>query len=167
MTYEIRSNNGVQATRIQYHPRCHRVNEHLVNHHIWEVLGYLHCNLVPKNHAVALGIALGDNSEKLPGTLACNLETEPHQSLNAVASEDCNLRRHLPWLAAVRTASLASVFTLAVLTDYHPVEVAGSAVSKRRPGAKKDASWTNIGVLLEGLANGEAQLPQGDMVRHV
>ena len=62
------------------------------------------------------------------------------------------------------TAALAGVFAFAVFTDDDPVEVAGAAVLEGRDCAPKDAGGADISVLLEGLADGKAEAPEGDVV---
>ena len=64
-------------------------------------------------------------------------------------------------------AALARIFALAVFADDDPVEVAGAAVLKGRDGAPEDAGGAYIGVLLELLAYGEAEAPEGDVVGDV
>ncbi len=59
------------------------------------------------------------------------------------------------------------VFALGVLADNDPVEASAGAVAQGRGGAAQDAGGTHVGVLLEGLAEGEAQAPEGDVVRDV
>lgn len=64
-------------------------------------------------------------------------------------------------------AALAGVFAFAVFADYDPVKVAGVTVLEGRDRAPEDAGWADVGVLLEGLADGEAEAPEGDVVRNV
>lgn len=81
--------------------------------------------------------------------------------------EDRDFGGYFPWLADVRPAALAGVLALAVFADDDPVEVAGAAVLQRGDGAPEDAGGADVGVLLEGLADGEAEAPEGDVVRDV
>ena len=120
-TYQVGSHDGVQRLWLQYHASSHGIYEHLVALDIRKLLSYGSCNLVPHDHAVALGIAFGYNCDVLFGSLSSNLESEAHNSLDTVSCEDRDLGGCLPGLAAVGTSSMASVLTLAILADDDPV----------------------------------------------
>ncbi|KAI9903736.1 hypothetical protein N3K66_000265 [Trichothecium roseum] len=159
--------NGVEGLGLEHHPRGHGVDEHLVHGDVGEVFGDLGGYLIPQDHAVALGVALGDDGEEAAGPGPGGLEGEAHQPLDAVAGEDGDLGGRLPGLAAVGTPALARVLALAVLAHDDPVQVAGGAVPERGLRAGEDAGGTHVGVLLEGLADGQAEAPEGDMVRNI
>ena len=61
-------------------------------------------------------------------------------------------------------SALAGVFAFGVLADYDPVEGSAGAVAQGRCDAAQDAGGAHIGVLLEWLAEGEAETPEGDVV---
>jgi hypothetical protein len=67
----------------------------------------------------------------------------------------------------VRAAALAGVLAFAVFADDDPVEIARLAVAQRGLGALEDACWSHVGVLLEGLADGEAKTPERDVIRNI
>jgi hypothetical protein len=60
----------------------------------------------------------------------------------------------------VRGAAVPGVFTFGILADYHPIEVSAGAGSERGGSATEDPGRANIGVLLEGLADGETEAPE-------
>jgi hypothetical protein len=81
-----------------------------------------------------------------------------------VPAEDRRLGGYFPRLASVRASALTRVLALAVLADDYPVQVAGVALAERRLGAAEDLGWSHIGVLLKGLADGEAETPEGNVI---
>lgn len=62
---------------------------------------------------------------------------------------------------------MAGIFAFAVLADYYPVEIAAGAGGERRCCAAEDAGWAHVGVLLEGLAEREAEAPEGEVVGYI
>lgn len=152
VTYQVCCYNGVDRLRLQHHPRSHRVDKHLINLHLRELLRHISSNLVPEHHAIPLRIALGHHCQHLPRPACRCFKSEAHQPADTVAGKDGDLCGCLPLLASVRATTLPGIFALAVLADDDPVEVAGLAIPERRLGTGQDASGTHVGVLLEGLA---------------
>jgi hypothetical protein len=101
MTYQVASNNSIDAIRLKNHLCSHSINQHLLNSNIGKVLRNLRGNLIPKNHAVPLRIALGDHSQMLSGSLLRNLKREPNKSANSVTSEDGDFCGNFPGVTAV------------------------------------------------------------------
>lgn len=64
-------------------------------------------------------------------------------------------------------AALTGIFAFGVLANNDPVEVTGAAILERRGGSAEDFGRAHVGVLLEGLADCEAEAPEGDVVRNV
>ena len=60
----------------------------------------------------------------------------------------------------MRAAALAGILALGVLADDDPVEVAGVGVAEGGGDAAEDFGGADVGVLLEGLANGEPEGPE-------
>ena len=54
----------------------------------------------------------------------------------------------------MRAPALAGVFAFCVFADDEPVERFSTAVSERGLGAAEDPGGADVGVLLEGLADG-------------
>jgi hypothetical protein len=81
--------------------------------------------------------------------------------------EDGNLGADLFRKALVGATAMAGILAFGILPDDHPVKVADSDVTQRRGDAGNDPGWTDVGVLVEPLADRQAQAPQGDMIRNV
>jgi hypothetical protein len=122
---EIRSNDGVEALRLQHHAASHGIDQHTVDRNVWEVLGDLGGDLVPHDHSESLGVGLGDDGQELSWTLLCSLESESDESFDAMTGENGDFSAGFPWEAAVGAAALTSVFSFAVLSNDHPVEISG------------------------------------------
>lgn len=75
--------------------------------------------------------------------------------------------RRFPWLAAVRAPALACVLALGVFAHDYPVQVAVGGVAQGGLGAPENLGGAHVGVLLEGLADCEAEVPQGDVVGYI
>ena len=54
----------------------------------------------------------------------------------------------------MRRPAVAGVLAFGVLAHDHPVEISARAVPEGRGGPAQDASGPDVGVLLEGLAEG-------------
>src|SRR5437867_2346920 len=64
-------------------------------------------------------------------------------------------------------AADTAVFAFGILADDDPVEVFGSATLQRTFNARQQPGWADIGVLVESLADLEAQAPQRDVIGNV
>lgn len=129
--YQVSRHDGIERLGVEHHPAGHCVDEHLVHLDVGEILCNLRCDLVPHDHAVALGVALCDDGELLPRALLGRLKGKPEDTLDGVAGEYRDLGRRLPLLATVRSATLPSVLALAVLANNDPVEVAVRSPTER------------------------------------
>lgn len=67
----------------------------------------------------------------------------------------------------VRAAALAGIFTVRIFTHDHPVEILGGDARERAHDAWQNAGGADIGILVEGLADREAQAPQRHVVGNV
>jgi hypothetical protein len=67
----------------------------------------------------------------------------------------------------LRTSAIAGIFALTVLADDEPVQSAGCEVAQGAADTRKDAGRPDIGVLVEALADRQAQAPQRDVIRDV
>ncbi len=81
-----------------------------------------------------------------------------------MSRENADFGRDLPRLADVGPPALTGVLALGVFADDHPVKVARASIAQGRRDAAEEFGGANIGVLLEGLADGEAEGPEGDVV---
>ena len=86
-----------------------------------------------------------------------------------MSSEYRYLGGYFPGLTDVCAAALAGVFAFGVFTNDDPVE-GGGFVGDGGQGwgyAAEDAGGADVGVVLEGLDEGEAEGPEGDVVGYV
>ena len=164
---QIGRHDGVEAGRLQHHPHGHRVDQHLVPRHVGELGGHLGGDLVPHHHAEALGVGLGDHGEQPARPRLGQTKRIAHDPRDAHAGEDGNLGGHLLGQPPMRPAAMAGIFALAVLPHDHPVQIAGAAIAQRRRDARQNLGGPHVGILVEALADRQAQPPQADMVRHI
>jgi hypothetical protein len=132
-----------------------------------ELLCHLGRDLVPHHHRVALRVALGDDGELLSRPRLGEAEREAHDSLDAGAGHHRDVGRDLDRMALVGAAADAGVLAFRVLAHDHPVEVVRAAALQRRVDAGQDARRPNVRVLVEPLADLQAQAPERDVVGDV
>src|SRR6185369_10921721 len=126
---------------------------------IRELPGYLQGDLVPHHHGVALVVALGDHREQLAGPRLGQLEGETHDAFDTRTGHHGQVGGGFDRVALVHTAADAGVFAFGVLTHDDPVQVVGAAALQRTVDAGQDAGRAHVGVLIEALADLEAQAP--------
>lgn len=166
-THQITRYNRIQTLRLQHHPRRHRINQHLINPDVRKLARQARRNLIPQHHPVALRIALRHHGQQLPWACLRRLERKPEDPLHAHPAEDGRLGGHFPGEAAVRATPLPRVLAFTVLAHNHPVETAHRAVAQGGAGAAEDPGRAHVSVLLEGLADGEPQAPEGNVIGDV
>ena len=83
------------------------------------------------------------------------------------AGENGHLGGDLLGKASMGAPALPGILALGILAHDHPVQVLGPDPSQRALDAGEDAGGADIGVLVERLADVEAQAPQRDVVGHV
>jgi hypothetical protein len=86
-------------------------------------------------------------------------------ALDAGPREDRDLGPDLLRQPSVSAPAAARVLAFGVFADDHPVD--RGAARQRALDSGKHARGPHIGVLIEALADGQPQSPQGDMVGHV
>ncbi len=101
----------------------------------------------------------------LRGRLLRQLEREAVDARDARAGEDRSLGRDFLGQAAVRAAAAAGILALGVLAHDHPVDRLPAA--QRAPDARQQPRGPHVGVLVEALADRQAQPPQRQVVGHV
>src|SRR3546814_13540980 len=79
-------------------------------------------------------------------------------------SEHRDVEAGLQRQAAVHAAADTGVFSLRVLAHDDPVDLAAELRAQRPAHARHEARRPHIGVLIEALADGQPQLPEGDAV---
>ena len=124
-------------------------------------------DLVPHHHRVALRVALGDDGQQLARTRLRQLEREAHDAFDAGAGHHRHVGGGLDRMALVHAAADAGVFAFGVLAHDDPVQVVRAAALQRAVDAGQDARRAHVGVLVEALADLQAQAPQRDVVGDV
>ena len=67
----------------------------------------------------------------------------------------------------MRAAALAGILAFRVLAHDHPVQLLGRDIAQRAGDSGQDAGRADVGVLVERLADGEAQAPERNVIGHV
>jgi len=114
---------------------------------------------------VALRVGFGHECQVPARALARELEGEAMHALDAAAREGGDLHRHFVLQPGVHAAAGARVFALGVLAHDHPIDVAPAI--ERRLDARQHPRRPHIGVLIEALADRQAQAPERQVVGHV
>ncbi|MNS96901.1 hypothetical protein D3C72_1312190 [compost metagenome] len=161
---EVGGDDGVQRLRAVDHARGGGIDQFLVPGHVREVLCDFHGHLVPHHHGVALGVGLGDHGQQLARTRLRQLEGVAQDALHAHAGHHRHIGGCLDRVALVHAAAHARILAFRVLAHDHPVQVFRGAALERCVDARQDARRTHVGVLVEALADLQAQAPQRDVV---
>jgi hypothetical protein len=74
------------------------------------------------------------------------------------------VRGNLNRVALVRPATYAGVLTFRVFAHDDPVQVFRRATLERAIDSRKNACWAHVGVLIESLANFQAQTPERNVI---
>jgi hypothetical protein len=164
---QVGGDDGVDGFRVENHPCCHCIDEHFLDCHVGVFFPDHRGDRIPHDHTIPLRIALRNYDQMFSWPGARNVECEAHDALDAVACEYGDFGRDFPGLVDVGASALAGVLAFGVLAHDHPVEIGGPAVAEGGGGSAEDAGWADVGVLLEGLAEGEAEAPEGDVVGDV
>jgi hypothetical protein len=143
------------------------VDQFLVPGHIRELGRDLQRDLVPHHHGVALGVALGDDGQQLAGPDWASLKAK-------------RMMRSTPARVIIDTSVAASIgwpwCTRPPTPEYSPSEFSRTMTQFRSSGpqrlsgrvdARQDARRAHVGVLVEALADLQAQAPQRDVVGDV
>ncbi len=164
---QVGRDEGVERRRAVDHAGRGGVHEFLVPGDVRKLPGDLQRDLVPHHHRMALRVALGDHGQQLAGARLRQLEREAHDALDADAGHHRHVGRGLDRVALVDAAADAGVLAFGVLAHDDPVQVLGLAALQRAVDAGQDARRAHIGVLVEALADLQAQAPQRDVIGNV
>jgi hypothetical protein len=159
----IRGNNNVHALWLVHHPDRHCIDKHLVMlNDSLVLLGDVVKHLVPQHHTVPLGIALRHHGQLLPRPRLSRLERKSHDSLNSNISEDSHFSGNSILLMAMRSASLARILALRVLSHDYPIEQLRIllALFKRALRARQNPRRPHIYKLVELFSNRQDHIPQ-------
>jgi hypothetical protein len=116
---------------------------------------------------VALGIALGDDGQLLAWPRLRQPEGEAQDALDADPGHHADVGGGFDRVALVHAAADARILAFGILAHDDPVQVFRRATLQRAVDAGQDAGRTHVGVLVEALADLQAQAPQGDVVGDV
>ena len=86
-------------------------------------------------------------------------------ALHALAREDRDFGADFLRQATMNPAAIAGILPFAVLTNDHPVDLVRALQPAVDPG--QQPGRTHIGILIEALADRQAQIPERDMIRHL
>jgi len=162
---QVGGDDHVQGLRFQRHHRGHRIDQDALRIHPRIVSCHFVEDFVPQHHAVALGIGLGHQRQVPARSLCRQLESVAVDAFHAAAGEHRSLGGDFCGQPLVHAAAGAGIFSLRVFADDHPVYAL--AVPQRALHAGEHPRRAHIGVLVEALADGQAQAPQRDMVGHL
>ncbi len=164
---QVGRDDGVEAFRILDHAHGHGIDQHLVPGHVRVVPGHLGGDLVPHHHAEPLGVGFRDHGQQLAGPRPGQFEGITHDPRDAGAGEDRNLGADLFGHALVGAAAIAGIFAFGVLAHDDPVEIPRADPRQRRGDARQDLGRAHVGILVEALADRQAQAPERHVVGHV
>ena len=94
-------------------------------------------------------------------------EGKAEDALDACTGHDRDVGRDLDRQAAMRPPADAGIFALRILAHDHPVELGAAHLAQRARYPRQDAGGTDIGILVERLADRETQAPEADVIGHL
>ena len=162
---QVARHDGIQCRGLQCHRRGDCVDQLAVGSNIRIILRDFVENFVPQHHSVALRVGLGDQREVLARAFFREFESKAVDPFHALAREDRGLGRDFVRQSPVNAAARAGVFALGVFADDDPVDLAAFEERAGDPG--QHPGGPHVGVLVEALADRQAQAPQRHMVGHV
>ena len=165
---QVGGDDGVDGLRLQRHAHGHGVDQHLVP-------GARRGTRAATSAAISSHITmpwrwaldLVTTVKQLARARAGEREGKAHDARDAGAREHGDVGGGLLGQAAVHAAADAGILAFRVLAHDHPVELRAGDGPQRAGDARQDAGRAHVGVLVEGLADGEPQAPQRDVVGHV
>ncbi len=120
---------------------------------------------VPEDHAVALGVGLGDGSDAFAAIAAAGeFEGVADDAFAAATGEDRCLDGDFVGLVVIEEAADLRVLAFGVFADDDHVDIAGVAVGERGVDAVEEDGRADVGELIEAAADGEEQAVEGDVV---
>jgi hypothetical protein len=161
---EIGGYDHVERLGLGHHARGCCIDQHFVGFDVGILERDFGGDFIPQNHAMALGVGLGDYGEFLPGAGCGQVESETHDAFDAGSGEDGGFGGDFFRESAMGATAVTGILAFAVLADYDPIEFTVVYVTQRRDEAWENTSGTYIGVLIEPLADFEAESPEREVV---
>src|SRR4051812_27548149 len=162
---QVARDDRVDGSRLEHHPRGHRIHEDAIRLHVRVFRGDFVKDFIPQHHAVALRVRLGDERQVLARPFARQLEGEAVDPFHAGTREHGNFGGNFIFEPGMNSSARARVLALGVLADDDPVDLA--CISQVRSDSREETRGADVGVLVEALADRQAQAPEGNVVRHV
>src|SRR6478735_4863104 len=158
-----------EVFRVQDELGAHRVDQDALGGDIGVVQGNPLEGFVPEDHAVLLGVGLGDGGDLLHRAGPGEIEREAHDALAALLGEQRGLQGDIVARAAAAEVPPAEACVLAftVFADHNPVELGGVGLAQRGLDAREELHRTDVGPLVKVLRDIQAQAPEADVVRDV
>ncbi len=138
----------------------HGVDQHLVPGHIGEFTRHLRADLVPHHHGIALRVGFRDDREQLARPRPRERKNEAEDAFDAGPGHDRNIGCDFLGQAAMHAAADAGIFALRILPHDDPIELRAGDVTQRADDSGQYARGTNVGVLIERLADRQPQTPK-------
>ncbi|MNO76267.1 hypothetical protein D3C76_673380 [compost metagenome] len=162
---QVGGDDHVQCRRLEHHACGHGVDQFLVDLHVREVLGDFVENLVPQHHAMTLGVGLGDHGQVFTRAALCQFEGKAVNALHPGTGKYRHFGGDFFRQPPVYSTAVAGVLTFGVFPHHHPVDLVAIEQRAFHPG--QHAGRAHVGVLVEALADRQAQAPQGNVIRYV
>ena len=128
---EVCGDDGVEGGGAVDHAGGGGVDELFVPGDVGEFGGDLGCDLVPHDHGVALGVALGDDGEELAGAGLGEAKGIAVDAFDAGAGHEGEVGGDLDGVTLVHASAYTGVLAFGVFADDDPVEVGGGAAFER------------------------------------
>ena len=161
---EVGGDDRINALRPADHAGGHGVHQLLLPGDGGEFGGDFGGDLIPKHHAMLLGIGFGDHGEQFARALCRDAEGGTHDAGDAGAGEDRGFGGDFLRVATMGAAAMAGIFALGIFAHDHPVDIAGRHFAQRRGEAGQHAGGADIGVLIEALADFQPQAPERQII---
>src|SRR5262249_19460288 len=151
---QIRTDHYIERVRTANEVHRGSIHQQRFSSDARELFGDSLERAIPKHHAEALRIRLGDGGyQLLLVTLHGKLEGEADDALDAAAREDRRLNRDLVRLVMINESTYLRVLAFRVLAHDHHVDVARVPARERRFHTLVEHSRTYVRILVERSAD--------------
>src|SRR5262245_28844656 len=150
---EVGGYHDIEAFGTQDEIQTGSIDELRVRLDVRVVFGHSAKDLVPEDHAMALGIRLGDRGQMFSGALAGEVEGVADNALGAPARKHRPLDDDLTVAPLIDAAADIRIFPLSILPHDEHIDVARLLALERRLDPLVEDGWPHVDVLIEGTAN--------------